>query len=261
MVTTTDHAADPPERGVARPVLFLASVDGTIQYYVEQLPKDYQPGETLHLMVALHGAGGTGWEYFNFSAPACRATRDLAAKHRLLLVGPNYRGALSWMGPRAADDVAQIIRHVKARYKIGKVILVGGSMGGTAALTFTILHPELVDGVVSQCGLANLSEPSPHSEAITRALGGTADQKPEEYKKRSAELAPEKFTMPIAIWTGGQDTSIPPASARRLARRLKSRFPEHVLHIDRENAGHQPDYEDTAAAYEFVLNRILTPPK
>jgi pimeloyl-ACP methyl ester carboxylesterase len=208
-------------------------------------------------MVALHGAGGDGWEYFKHPAPQCRATRDLAAKHRLLLVGPDYRGPGSWMGPRADEDVAQIIKEVKTRYRIGKVLVVGASMGGTAAFTFTVLHPELVDGVVSQCGLANLREPSPHSGAIATAFGGTVQQKPDEYQKRSAELAPDRISMPIAIWTGGQDTSVPPKSAIRLANVLKSKNPNRVLHLHRENWGHTPSYEDTVTVYEFVLRTVL----
>jgi pimeloyl-ACP methyl ester carboxylesterase len=250
-------AADAPKPGEPSKVSFKAAVDGTTQYYVELLPKDYRPGEALHVLVALHAAGGDGWEYFRQPAPQCRATRDLATRHRLLLVGPDYRGPFSWMGPGADDDVAQVIREVKARYKVGKVVVAGASMGGTAALTFTALHPELVDGVVSQCSLADLSEPSPHSGAIAAAFGGTPGQKPGEYRRRSAGLAAERFTMPVAIWTGGQDQSVPPRSAMRLAEALQSRHPGRVLHIHRTDAGHAPGYEDTVRAYEFVLRAVL----
>lgn len=252
-------AADAPKAGEPRRVSFKAVADGTTQYYAEMLPKDYKPGETLHLMVALHGAGGDGWEYFRHPAPQCRATRDLAAKHRLILVGPDYRGPGSWMGPKADDDVAQIIRDVKARRKVGKVFVVGASMGGTAALTFTVLHPELVDGVVSQCGFANLSGPSPHLAAMSKSFDGTPEQKPEEFRKRSAELWPDKLTMPIAIWTGGKDGSVPPQSATRLAKVLKSKNPDRVLHLHNEKAGHTPSYEETVKVYEFVLGAVLKP--
>jgi len=253
-------AADAPKAGEPERVSFKAVADGTTQYYVEMLPKDYTPGETLHLMVALHGSGGDGWEYFKHPDPQCRATRDLAAKHRLILVGPDYRGP-SWMGPKADEDVAQIIRDVKDRYKVGKVFVVGASMGGSAALTFTVLYPELVDGVVSQCGFANLAAPSPHLAAMVKSFGGTPEQKPDEFKKRSAELQPDKFTMPIAIWTGGQDTSVPPQSAMRLAKVLKSKNPERVLHLHNERSGHKPTYEETVKVYEFVLGAVLKPSK
>jgi pimeloyl-ACP methyl ester carboxylesterase len=163
------------------------------------------------------------------------------------------------MGPGADDDVAQIIRDVKAKYSVGKVIVVGGSMGGTAALTFTALHPELVDGVVSQCGFANLMDASPHSAAIAKAFGGTPKDKPEEYKRRSADQAVEKFTMPVAIWTGGRDDSVPPQSAMRFAEALKVKYGDRVLHIHRKYEGHRPGYDDTVALYEFVLKAVLEP--
>jgi pimeloyl-ACP methyl ester carboxylesterase len=253
--------AYPPQPAAEpRSVYFTAKIDGKTQLYVELLPPDYRPGETLNLMVALHGASGDAGEYFHFDAPACRATRDFAARHRLILVGPEYRGPFSWMGPKADDDVAQIISEVKERYKVGKVIVVGGSMGGAAALTFTALHPELVDGVVSQCGLANLSGPSPHSVSIAKAFGGTPEEKPEEYRRRSADLAPEKFTMPVAIWTGGQDKSVPPQSAMRFAEALKAKCPERVLHIHRQHEGHRPDYDDTMTLYEFILKAVSEKP-
>jgi pimeloyl-ACP methyl ester carboxylesterase len=144
---------------------------------------------------------------------------------------------------------------------VGKVIVVGGSMGGTAALTFTVLHPELVDGVVSQCGFASLFEPSRHRASIARSFGNPPDRRPDEYRKRSAERAPEKFTMPIAIWTGGRDNSVPPQSAIRFAQVLKSKNPQNVLHIHREKQGHTPGYEDTITLYEFVLKAVASPPK
>ncbi len=255
--TVATSETDDKKPGEPTAVNFQSNADGTTQRYVELLPKDYKPGETLNLMVALHGSGGDGWEYFQHPAAACRATRDVAAKRRLILVGPDYRGAPSWMGPKADEDVAQIIRELKSRYKIGKVIVVGGSMGGAAALTFTALHPDLVDGVVSQCGLANLAEPCMHRVTIARSFGGTPAEKPEEYKRRSAEFAADKFTMPVAIWTGGKDNSVPPASAIRFAAVLKAKHPDRVLHIHRANSGHSPDYEDTLAAYEFVLSAVL----
>ena len=75
----------------------------------------------------------------------------------MIMVCPDYRAKTSWMGPKAEADVLQIIAELKKQYKIDKVFVCGGSMGGSSALTFTAMHPDLVDGVVSVNGTANPS--------------------------------------------------------------------------------------------------------
>ena len=143
-------------------------------------------------------------------------------------------------------------------------------MGGAAVLTFTILHPDLVDGVSSQNGMANLLEykvnVSNIQTAIKNAFGGHKDETPEahkqrdpgEYQKRSAELHPEKFTMPVSFTTGGKDEIVPPDSVSRLAEALRKTNP-HVLLIDRPADGHSTNHDDTAAALEFVIEEASKP--
>ena len=178
--------------------------------------------------------------------------RDTAAKFGLILVSPDYRARTSWMGPTAEADVVQIIAELKQRHRIGRVFLAGGSMGGTAVLTFTALHPELVAGVCSLNGTANLVEYENFQDARTVSFGGTKSEKPDEYCKRSAEFFPDQFTMPVAFTTGGKDESVPPQSVLRLAEALKQ-AKRRVLSLHRENGGHSTSSEDTMMAMEFML--------
>ena len=135
----------------------------------------------------------------------CKGARDVAAKFGMIFVSPDYRAKTSWMGSLAEADTVQLIGELRQRHKVGRVFLVGGSMGGTAVLTFAALHPELVAGVCSLNGTANHVEYDKFQDAIAASFGGTKAQVPEEYKKRSAELWPEKVTMPVAFTTGGKD--------------------------------------------------------
>jgi predicted esterase len=64
--------------------------------------------------------------------------------------------------------------------------------------------------------------------------------------------------MPRALAVGGQDTVVPPESAVRLARILKT-LQRPVLPLWREAGGHSTTYEDSLAAYEFVVHRALRP--
>ncbi|MEY4565298.1 MAG: hypothetical protein RLY14_268, partial [Planctomycetota bacterium] len=166
-------------------------------------------------MIALHGHGSDRWQFIQDPRPECSAARDAAAKYQMIYLSPDYRAKTSWMGPKAEADVVQIISDIRKQYKITKVILCGGSMGGTGAMTFAALHPELLAGVIAMNGTANLLEYENFQEAISESFGGPKKDNPLPYRDRSAELHAEKFTMPIAFTTGGKDTLVPAASVLR----------------------------------------------
>ena len=241
-------------RVLAQPsdIAFTASIDGTEQRYVELLPPSFEPMHAHDVVIALHGHGSDRWQFIKDNRGECQGVRDAAAKHGLIVVSPDYRAKTSWMGPQAEADVVQIIAEVKKRHHVNRVFIAGGSMGGTGALTFAALHPDLIAGVCSLNGTANLVEYDKFQDAISASFGGSKVEKPEEYKKRSAEFWPDKFTMPIALTTGGKDAAVPPQSVLRLADKLKAEK-RKVLSIHRADGGHSTNYEDTMAAMEFVL--------
>lgn len=234
-------------------VSFKASLDSTEQRYVELLPPSFEPMHAHDVVIALHGHGSDRWQFIKDKRGECQGVRDAAAKYGLIVVSPDYRAKTSWMGPKAEADVVQIISEVKKRHHVNRVFIAGGSMGGASALTFTALHPELIAGVCSLNGTANLVEYDKFQDAISASFGGSKTEVPDEYKKRSAEFWPDKFTMPIALTTGGKDTIVPPQSVLRLAEKLKQ-AKRKVLSIHREDGGHSTSYEDTMAAMEFVLS-------
>ncbi len=244
----TSHliAADPQD------IAFKSSLDGSEQAYVEMLPPGCDSTKKHDVVFAFHGHGSDRWQFIRDARDECRGVRDVAAKYGLIVVSPDYRAKTSWMGPKAEADVLQIITELKQRHKIGRIFLAGGSMGGTAVLTFTALHPELIAGVCSLNGMANLVEYDQFQDAISESFGGGKTEVSEEYKRRSAELWPDRFKMPVAFTTGGQDTVVPPQSVLRLAAKLKADG-RKVLSIHRETAGHATNYEDACAAMEFML--------
>jgi pimeloyl-ACP methyl ester carboxylesterase len=233
---------------------FTAKCDGSKEAYVSMLPDGFKPDQTCDLLIILHGHGGDRWQFVKSEQEICRAIRDVAAARRMLVVSPDYRAKTSWMGPKAEADLLQIIDELKAKYKIGKVFLGGGSMGGSSSMTFAAMHPELLDGVIAYNGTANHLEYENFQDAISESYGGTKAKIPAEYKKRSAEYWPERFTMPIAFTTGGKDDVVPPQSVQRLAAVLKKLQP-NVLLIHEENGGHETNYANTKQALEFVLDK------
>ncbi len=242
------------EGEVTTDVVFKAASDGSEQRYVLVLPANYAADQRHDVLIALHGHGSDRWQFVKDARDECKAARDAAAKHRLIYVSPDYRARTSWMGPQAESDVVQIIAELKQRHRVGRVLLCGGSMGGTGALTFAALHPELVDGVAAMNGTANLLEYANFQEAISASFGGTKKAIPAEYKKRSAEYWPERLTMPVAMTTGGRDTLVPPQSCQRLASVLKS-LDREVLLLHRDATGHETNLADGTEILEFILKR------
>ncbi len=238
-------------------VTFLAKCDGTTQRYVVLLPDGFDAQKPHHLMIALHGHGSDRWQFATGSRGSCQVTRNAAAAAAMIFVSPDYRAKTSWMGPKAEADVVQIIEQVKDKYKVGKVIVAGGSMGGSSALSFAAMRPELVDGVVSMNGTANHLEYNNFQEAIRASFGGGKAEIPAEYKRRSAEYWPERLTMPIGITAGGKDTSVPPDSVLRLADVLK-KIGRPVLVVYQENGGHSTNHADAKQVLAFVIQKATS---
>ncbi len=248
LLAATGWSAEPQD------IAFTSHLDGTEQRYVELLPPGFDTGKPHDVIIALHGHGSDRWQFIKNERGECQGVRDVAVKHGLIVVSPDYRAKTSWMGPSAEADVLQIIAELKQRHKIDRVFIAGGSMGGTSSLIFAALHPELIAGVCSLNGTANMLQYERFQDAIAASYGGKKDELPDEYKKRSAELWPERFTMPVAVTTGGKDTVVPPQSVLRLVEKLKE-AKRRVLSIHRESGGHSTNYEDTCEALEFVLRQ------
>ena len=241
------------ELGEPTDVAFKAEIDGTTQNFVQILPKDFDSAKRHDVLIALHGHGSDRWQYVKEERGECKGARDFAATHGMIFVSPDYRAKTSWMGPQAEADVVQIIAMLRKNHRVNRVFMTGGSMGGTSVLIFAALHPDLPAGVSSLNGTANMVEYKSFLEFVAASYGGTKEQKPEEYRKRSPELFPERFTMPVCFTVGGKDTTVPPQSVRRLAGKLRDMGKRDVLLIDRESVGHETNYEDTVASLEFAL--------
>lgn len=240
---------------VVEDIAFRAALDGREQRYMRILPPDFDKQQPHDVLIALHGHGSDRRQFAENKRDECRAARDTAKKHGLIFISPDYRATTSWMGPAAEADVVQIIEDLKKQFSVRHVIISGASMGGTSCLTFAALHPKLVDGVVSMNGTANHVEYQNFQDAIAASFGGTKQQVPEEYKKRSAELHVEKLTMPIACTTGGLDKSVPSDSVLRMMEALKKQG-RSVLLLHRPTGGHSTNYADGTEAYEFVIGKL-----
>jgi len=233
-------------------VAFKAAADGSLQHYVVMFPKEYEDSQTCDVLIALHGHGSDRWQFIRDPRPECQAARDAANKYKMIFVSPDYRAKTSWMGPAAEADTVQIIQDLKSKYRIGKVYLCGGSMGGTACLIFAVLHPDLIAGVASMNGTANLLEYQNFQDAISESYGGSKEEVVEEYRKRSPEFFPERLTMPVGITAGGKDDVVPADSVLRLSDAVKQRGGSMLL-LYSIDGGHETNYSDAFRILEFSV--------
>jgi pimeloyl-ACP methyl ester carboxylesterase len=242
-----------PGAQVTTDVSFTATNDGTQQKYVRILPVGFDSAQYHDVLIALHGAGSDRWQFATDARDECRAARDAATQNDMVYISPDYRGYTSFMGIKAEQDVVQIIHDLRAEYKVNGVFITGASMGGMSCLTFTALHPDLIDGVASMNGTGNFFEwPGGDYGPIVESFGGAMADFPLGYLARSAEFWPHRFVMPVGIAASGNDGVVPPQSAMRMAYALKD-VGKTVLSIFEPYGGHATNYADGKAILDFVL--------
>lgn len=202
---------------------FFSDYDGSRQTY---LLKDFRAGSkrTPLLVVYLHGAvshqdqGMTAGIYQN----AFGRLADELARRSAVYICPEYRGG-SWMGPAAEADLAQLLRSLVCDYRPEKVVVTGGSMGGTSALIYSMRHADEVDGVIALCPAteaAAMFEQFP--QQFLASYGGSPLEVPDTYQERSARCHCSALVrMPVFLSHGTDDAVIPVAHSRVLAENLR----------------------------------------
>jgi len=248
MAQTTHTRAEPAMADEA----FTASYDGTEQRYVQILPDGFDSTARHDMLIGLHGLYADRWQFATDTRDECRAARDAAAERNMIYISPDYRGP-SCMNTPAESDVVQIIGLVKARHLVNRVFICGASMGGHSSLILAILHPRMIDGIAAMNCKANMTDPTPYAAEIATAYGGTPEEVPEEYYKRSAEFFPDSFLVPLGMALSGKDDIVPPASSLRLAQYLRDRN-KRVLVVYEPDFGHYTNYADARTILDFAID-------
>jgi dipeptidyl aminopeptidase/acylaminoacyl peptidase len=163
------------------------------------------------------------------------------------------------MGPAAEADVVEILRLAREKYHPGKIILTGGSMGGTSTLIFASRHPDLLDGAIAWCPATDPVAMYPRfPDQFRTGYGGSPTDVPAEYAARtSRDHADALAKLPIAIVHGDADTVIPVEHSRILVQRLKA-LHANVKYIELPGAGHDgPLQADVAALMDWVVTQSV----
>jgi esterase len=100
----------------------------------------FEAGEGKHLVV-LHGLFGSAR---NWNTVA----RRLGAQHRVHALDMRNHGGSPWSDEMSYADMADDIRAYIEDNGLGQAAVLGHSMGGKAAMTLALLHPELVEKLI-----------------------------------------------------------------------------------------------------------------
>ena len=137
----------PHEKGIVTCSVELA--DGSAASYVLFVPENYDPYLRQALIIALHGAGGTGDRYIlNWAG--------YAQQQGCLVLAPTSDRGRGW---RAAggEVVEKSLADVRKNFNIdtNRIFIDGTSMGAQGAWLYGLQAPDLFAGLVSRSGAVN----------------------------------------------------------------------------------------------------------
>ena len=219
----------------------------------------FRANNSKRWIVILHGHGGSENQIFQRPDHAIfpSLTRDAGYN----LISPDL-GGNSWLDKRAERRLVSLVTLLGQDAET--IILWGGSMGGTGALIFSILHPQLIDGTVALCPASDLGaylnwlqgKQEPILQEIRQTIIHRHGTDPGSFAKISFLENTHKYTKPLFISHAADDPIIPIVFTDRAASRLANR--ENFSYVRQENGGHDGPlvfYRNTLAL-TFIENQL-----
>ena len=209
------------------------------------------PARAVPLVVGLHT-----WSYDRFNQE--KTYLPLCEKYGFSLLLPEFRGPNLATNPKKSEacgtllarrDVIDAVKFVCENCAVDEnnIFLLGCSGGGHMALLAAETAPELFGAVEVWCAVSDLvkwhefqpqcrSNYAPHIEAC---LGGTPEELPDEYIKRSPARHVEALkNLPVSIHHGRHDPVVPFAHSVELAKNIEATGNDRV-YLDIFDGGHE----------------------
>ena len=214
----------PEARGVTTRSATLP--DGTEFSYVLFVPEDYSPDERRPLVIALHGAAGTGDRYvFTWARHA--------QQQGCLVLAPTIEEGSGWSSSSGRDMVLQAYRDVRENFNIdtNRVYIDGVSMGAGGAWMISLHMPDMFAGMVSRSGTVH---------------------------KLLQIMLPNAKNLPIYIVHGLNDRILPVDSVRDARNQIERMGGDVVFRLDAK-AGHGTFTDETPRILEWMASRTRDP--
>jgi len=181
------------------------SAEGGSLEYLLYLPPGYSAGDKKWpLVVFLHGSGESGTNLAKVKVHGPPKVVEEKPDFPFILVSPQNSGR-GWRAPLLNEMLDQVL----ADYRVDqdRVYLTGLSMGGFGTWAWAASHPERFAAIAPICGGGNTND------------------------------APKLAKLPIWVFHGAQDRTVPPARSQAMVEAIKAAggAPKFTLYPD---AGH-----------------------
>jgi dipeptidyl aminopeptidase/acylaminoacyl peptidase len=199
------------------------------------LPPGEHAKNSLPLVEWVHG-GPEGQDGFRGDSWA-----QYLAGAGYVVLEPNYRGSNGYgeafrnlnvedSGGGEVDDVAYGAKYLVARGLVDpKRMAIGGiSHGATMTIYMIVRYPDLYAAAIEFAGvvdraLFNERTNLPSAIRWQMKMGGSAAEKPENYRKANMLLQIDKVQTPLLALHGEDDPQVPPANSAVLVKALQER--------------------------------------
>jgi len=238
-------------------------------------PREFKVGVRYPAVLWIHG-GPEGQDMFSWDPWAHYLTQE-----GYVVLQPNYRGSSGYgekfrnlnvedSGGGEMDDVAAGAQYLveQGMADARHIAIGGGSHGGTMTAYAVVKYPDLFAAAIELFGVvdrATYNERTNRNSAIRwmMKMGGTPQEKPENYRKANVLLDIQKIKTPLLVMHGEQDPQVPPYESAQFVRALKQHGKKHY-YITYPNEGHgfsQRDHRLDAWKRQLGFLRYYLDPK
>ena len=227
-------------------------VDGLKDWYLF-----HDAGAGTDCVVILHGHGSHGDQLL--IRPDLAPWLASLDRFGVSVVSPNLRDN-AWMSPAAVSDLSRLLEEGKTRHRWRRIVFASGSMGGTGALIFAVRCPDLADALVILGAATDIGrycnwcagQTKPVLKEIHDAIRSVYEG--EDYPLHNVCVHAASLTMPVWLYYGGADRTIPVSEARALAEILAGKEDFHYHEI----AG--GDHDSPLSFFQQGLEEFFTSP-
>ena len=205
----TVSSARTPQNGFLDRTARIQGVDHPYKVYV---PAAYTPDSRWPVILFLHGAGERGADgVAQTKVGLGRAIREFPSRYRAIVVFPQAPPDTTWVGEQGRVAMAALEKTLhEFSTDRDRVYLTGLSMGGQGAWALAYSHSDQFAAAIVVCGFIGIGS------------GAFATFMPADVTDPPAALATRVRRIPVWLYHGDADRSVPVEQSRTIAASLKA---------------------------------------